>query len=123
MGNFKNQSDEKFKLLLEFARIINEVKPEIISMENVPYIQKTSIFNEFINTLNKNNYRVDYKVIYGPDYGVPQTRRRFILIASKLGDISFIKPTHNRTKIKIRKFIGNLPEIKAGKQYKKDLLH
>ena len=109
-----NTLDEKYDLLLEYGRIIREVHPQVLSMENVPQIENTRIFREFLNILDENGYEKDYHVIYCPDYGIPQTRRRFVLVASILGPISLIEPTHNRKDIHVRDFIGNLPPIAAG---------
>lgn len=118
-----NAQDEKYNLLLEYGRLINEVCPTIVSMENVPQIQSTNVFNKFLNILKKNKYEVDYKVIYCPDYGIPQTRRRLVLVGSKLGSIDIINPTHNRNDIHIRDYIGYLPRIEAGASDPNDPLH
>lgn len=118
-----NAKDEKYNLLLEYGRLINEVHPTIVSMENVPQIQDTNIFAEFLNILQENGYQLDYKVIYCPDYGIPQTRRRFVLLGSLLGPIEIIGPTHNRNDIHVRDFIRNLPPIGAGEVDPNDALH
>ncbi len=118
-----NTQDEKYNLLLEYGRLIQEVHPTIVSMENVPQIQETNIFAEFLDILNANGYNVDYRVIYCPDYGIPQTRRRFVLVGSTLGPINIINPTHNRNDIHVKDFIHNLPHIEAGGIDPNDALH
>ena len=118
-----NTLDEKYDLLLEFGRLINEVEPTVISMENVPQIKDTKVFTEFIEILNQNEYQYEYKVVYCPDYGIPQTRRRFVLVGSKLGDINIIEPTHVRADIHVRDFIGDLPHLNAGEVDPDDQLH
>lgn len=118
-----NAQDEKYNLLLEYGRLIQEVQPTIVSMENVPQIEDTNIFAEFLNILNTNGYETDYKVIYCPDYGIPQTRRRFVLVGSTLGPINIINPTHNRNDIHVEDFIRNLPPIEAGGVDPNDALH
>ncbi len=118
-----NTQDEKYNLLLEYGRLIKEVHPTIVSMENVPQIQETSIFAEFLDILHSNGYHVDYKVIYCPDYGIPQTRRRFVLVGSTLGPINIIAPTHNRNDIHVEDFIRDLPHIEAGGVDPNDALH
>lgn len=119
----KNFYDEKYDLLLEFARIINEIHPIIISMENVPRIKKTKVYNRFLNVLIKNGYQYSENIVYCPDYGIAQNRRRFVLLASKLGNIDLIKPTHNKEKVNIKNYIYDLPRIKAGEICKSDALH
>lgn len=118
-----NERDEKYDLLLEFGRLIEEVQPTIVSMENVPQIQKTDVYNEFLNTLERIGYHIDAKVVFCPDYGIPQTRRRFVLVASLLGPISIIPPTHNRQDVHVRDFIQNLPQLAAGETDPNDPMH
>lgn len=122
LGN-RNHNDEKYDLLLQYGRLIEEVHPTIVSMENVPQIQVTNVFREFLEILNRNGYHSDYRVIYCPDYGIPQTRRRFVLVGSILGDINIIEPTHDRNNIHVEDFIGDLPPIAAGEADPNDPLH
>ncbi|MCK5413100.1 MAG: DNA (cytosine-5-)-methyltransferase [Candidatus Pacebacteria bacterium] len=124
---YKNKSkscDSRWDLLTYFGKIINETLPDVISMENVRGIVKTDIFKMFLSVLEKNNYHVDYKIVYIPDYGAPQNRSRLILLASKLGEIQIPKPTHTKDKyITVRDVIKNLQPIKAGQVSKNDSLH
>lgn len=118
-----NTRDEKYNLLLEYGRLIEESQPTIISMENVPQLHNTNIFHEFLNILNRNGYHYDMRTVYCPDYGVSQSRRRFILVGSLLGEIQIIPPTHNRDDVHVRDFIGDLPPIAAGEICPTDPLH
>lgn len=118
-----NAEDEKYNLLLEFARMIKYVRPTIISMENVPQIIKTNVYMEFYNTLRDMGYYISPNIVFCPDYGISQTRRRFVLLASNLGDIELLQPTHNREEVTIDQFINNLPEINAGESDIHDPLH
>lgn len=118
-----NAQDEKYNLLLEFGRLIEAVHPAVISMENVPQIRETNVYQEFIRILEENNYFFDEHIVYCPDYGIPQSRRRFVLIGSNLGPINLIEPTHNRADINIRNYIFDLPPINAGEQDPNDALH
>lgn len=118
-----NEQDDKYDLLLEFGRLIQETQPTIISMENVPQIRESDIYERFITILRENQYHFDAKVIFCPDYGIPQTRRRFVLVGSLLGPIEIIGPTHNREDIHVIDYIGNLPHIQAGEVDPVDSLH
>ncbi len=71
--------DNKWKLLYEFLRLIRDIKPEIVSIENVPDLSKQSVFLDFVSTLEKLGYSVDWKIVYCPAYGVPQNRKRLVL--------------------------------------------
>ena len=119
----ENAKDEKYNLLLEFGRLIGEMRPIIVSMENVPQIRETNVFHEFIDILTRNGYSYDERVIYCPDYGIAQSRRRFVLIGSLLGPISIIRPTHKRENVHVRDYIGDLPPIRAGEVDEHDPLH
>lgn len=117
----------KWALLYSFARLIQETDAQIVSMENVPQLAKFNegkILNDFISVLESMNYTVEWSVVNAQDYGVPQRRKRLILLASKLGKISLIPPTHNKTNyVTVRKAIGTLPKIEDGVYDKKDSLH
>lgn len=136
----KNKSDdERKKLLFEFLRIIEEILPPFILMENVPGIKSEfnkKILNEFLERLNKQYIVVD-NTINAANYGVPQLRRRFVLHAVRkdINDelikygfsFSLPKETHNKNgtgglpKWKtVKEAIGDLPEIRAGERYADD---
>lgn len=116
--------DEKWRLLYYFGNIIEGVHPEIIAMENVPELRSTDVFLDFINKLNELNYHVWSSVVFCPDYGVPQNRKRLVLLASNLGNIRLIQPTHQPDEyVTVRDVIGRLPEIRAGQTDVNDPLH
>lgn len=125
--NNKNKKIKKSKdgdLLRSFSRIIKEVKPEIVSMENVVQIKSKEVFDDFIANLIINDYHIFWDSIYCPDYGIPQTRRRLVLLASKLGEIKIIEKTHkNKEYLTVRGAIQKLEKIKGGERSKKDPLH
>lgn len=116
--------DERWKLLYEFKRLIIETQPEIISMENVPQLIKHRVFDEFVQSLKEQGYQVsDYsKPVFCPDYGIPQKRQRLVLLASKLGKINLIPPTHKVYKT-VADTIKHLPPIKDGERDTNDSLH
>ena len=119
----KHRSNHKdWKLLYQFSRLVKEVKPHIVSMENVPELQKEKVFLDFVNTLKEEHYVVNYDVVNVADYGVPQRRKRLILLASKRKEIKIPTPTHERY-VTVRDAIGNLPKAKAGEADKDDALH
>src|SRR3989344_1564624 len=66
----KGNKDKKWGLLYEFLRIIKKVKPEIISMENVPQIRKQKVFKDFVKGLESKGYSVNFKVVNAARYGV-----------------------------------------------------
>ncbi|MDD5098120.1 MAG: DNA cytosine methyltransferase, partial [Candidatus Pacebacteria bacterium] len=118
----KNRTKKEFQPLLCFSRLISEVKPDIISMENVKGLIKYPVFKKFIKNLEENGYYYDYKIVDTSDYGVPQKRIRLVLLASKLGEIKLINKTHKNKKT-VRNVIGYLDPINDGESNEKDPLH
>lgn len=116
--------DDKWKLLYSFGQLIKTGLPDVVSMENVPDIEKTDILKDFILILEQNNYTVFAKTVYCPDYGVPQKRKRFVLLASRHGKIELVPPKYTRDTYRtVRDAIGNLPPIAAGEQDPFDPMH
>ena len=120
----RKDEDEKWKLLRTFAKLIKDVRPEVVSMENVPELEDHSVYDEFKTALAEEHYHVSPYVVYCPDYGVPQTRKRLVLFASKYGMIKIVKPTHTPEKYRtVHDVIGHLEPIEAGQTSAKDPLH
>ncbi len=122
---YKNRNkDIKWKLLDSFGKLISDVEPDIVSMENVGQMKKQDVFRRFVSRLNKDRYYVNWKVIYCPDYGVPQKRSRLVLLASKFGDIELIEKTHTPDQYRtVRQTIGSLEKIRDGETSKLDKMH
>ena len=123
----KEKENNKWKLLYEFSRLIKEVQPEIVSMENVSQLQnfkKAPVFEDFISSLKEFGYFISYEVVKCPDYGIPQNRRRLILLASKFGEIKLTPKTHTKENyVTVKDAIGNLPKIDDGEKHKNDPFH
>ena len=118
------KTKEDWGLLYYFLDLIREIKPIVVSMENVPQIVKHEVFSDFVQGLRSMDYNVDWQSVYCPNYGIPQSRRRLVLLASKLGKIALIPPTHEPENYRtVRTAIGNLVPIKAGLASKKDRIH
>ncbi len=130
--NQKNNKSGKWKLLKEFARIIEDLQPEIVSMENVPQLRNYEdgdVLNEFTDILSR-HYNCTPEVVNAQEYGIPQRRKRLIILACKKdkGRIELITP--NEFRLSGYKFIRNVKEaishlapIQDGQVYEKDALH
>lgn len=118
------ETGDKWFLLNQFKRLIYEIQPEIVSMENVPNLANKEIFEHFVSFLKLNEYFVSYSNVYCPDYGIPQKRKRLVLLASKLGKINLIDKTHSPKNYKTtRDAIGSLPNVSAGEKLVSDPIH
>lgn len=114
----------RYYLIEEFLRIIEDIEPEIVSLENVPGIMKEKVFEDFVSKLDQLGYLVSYSIVYCPDYGVPQNRKRLVLLASKLGRLELIPPTHSpEDYVTVKDVIYNLPSIEAGAENESDPMH
>lgn len=95
----RNKKDPRNELVLTYARIIKEIKPKFIVMENVRGILTLEGGNYLKNVLailRDAGYEVDYKLINMADYGVPEIRERVIIIGNRVGlPIDFPKPDHS----------------------------
>ena len=117
-------TDERWNLLEDFGRIVREVQPDLVTMENVPRLIEQEVFEDFVAGLDAERYHVDFKVANCADYGVPQQRNRLVLLASKLGPIKLRGPTTpGKRQVTVRKAIAKLPPLCAGDAHPKDSLH
>ena len=107
------EANEKWCLARQFARLVAEIRPEIVSMENVPEIQRHEVFHGFVRKLKRLGYRVSFEEAYCPDHGVPQQRRRLVLLASLFGDIALSVPRRTPP-VAVRDAISHLAPLAAG---------
>src|SRR3972149_4929716 len=84
LNKVKNKKQtKKWRLISEFKRLVEQTNPDVVTMENVPNLANQKIFKDFVAFLEQNGYFVSYSNVYCPDYGIPQKRRRLVLLASK----------------------------------------
>ena len=109
-------------LLSHFGRLVGEFLPGFVVIENVPGIVRlpgNSTYRRFIRLLRCLGYEVSEGVIDAKFFGVPQTRRRWVVIASLLAKPELPKPTHGlegRPFVTVRDAIAHFPRIAAGEQ-------
>jgi DNA (cytosine-5)-methyltransferase 1 len=117
------QRDNKWRLLYSFSEIVEHVMPEIVSMENVPELETEKVFADFCEVLARLGYKVSHGVAYCPGYGVAQNRRRLVLLASLLGDLTLIEPLYDvRNYPTVTMSIGGLPRVVAGERDRGDIM-
>lgn len=114
--------DRRWELLLQFLRLTESVLPEVVTVENVPRLVHLPLWQRFVSGLEGAGYNVVWSVLDAADYGVPQSRRRLVLLGSRLGPISLPRPAA-ADRPTVRSAIGKLPKIAAGVAGKPDLLH
>ena len=110
-------------LLGAFGRFVERFKPGQVFIENVPGIAKVSGFStyrRFLKMLRTNGYNIAADVVDAKKYGVPQNRRRFILIGMRGAAVSLPPETHGpmlKPYLTVREAIGRFPRIRAGRAH------
>jgi len=101
--------DDRNNLINEYVRFVEELRPYTIMMENVPGLIKYDLFDKAIERLKEIGYTwIDFKVVNVKNYGVPQNRKRLVLVGSRLGEIKVAEALNE--KVTVRDVIGNLLE-------------
>lgn len=126
----KTKSKDSRLLLDDFKEFVLFYRPGFVFIENVPGLEtkKGSPLHRFKTVLRKEGYAFDQNVLNAKYFGVPQNRRRFVLIASRLND-SISLPKQNRNKgnlVSVKQAIGDnklFPEIEAGTEDRTTFLH
>ena len=120
------ERDERAPLLARFAHFVQRCRPDLVFVENVPGLQKldsdSQPFGGFLGLLEKEGYRADHRPIKLAKYGIPQSRRRLVLVGSRHGAIHLPDETHgpgtpNERYETVRDWISHLPPIQAGEKH------
>jgi DNA (cytosine-5)-methyltransferase 1 len=107
-------------LLGRFGLLVEEYRPGYVIVENVPGIARVtgnSSFNRFVSMLKRAGYSVECEVRDAKQYGVPQSRRRLVLIASRVRMASLPAPTHGPDLLPwrtVKDAIAKYPKLAAG---------
>lgn len=115
--NTAKGDDARKSLLLEFGKIIARRPPDFVIVENVPGLHNAfglDIYREFIAVLERQGFGFDSGLLDAKDYGVPQTRKRFILVAAKDREPRLPPPTTKNSPVTVRDCIEKYPPLQAG---------
>ena len=92
--------DEQNDLVFEFLRFVRVFRPKAVMLENVPKLAKNRRFKKLRSELQKLGYEVNHGILDAGDYGVPQRRRRLILLAGRNAQIPFARPARHRPSVR-----------------------
>lgn len=109
--------DPRNHLFREFVRFVKVLKPKYFLLENVARLynhNKGKTLDEILNEFRNLGYNLNYKVIQSYDYGIPQKRRRIVILGSIYNIIEF--PFKTKEKISIKEAIDNLPKLSNGQK-------
>ncbi|MDH4617377.1 DNA cytosine methyltransferase [Brevibacillus sp. AY1] len=101
--------DSRNSLILEYLRFVEELQPITIMMENVPGLENYTLFKKVYSRLKKIGYKLEYKVVDVAAYGVPQRRKRLVMLGSLIDKIEV--PPGNERVMTVRDFIGDLESV------------
>lgn len=126
----KTKSKEGRLLLDDFKEFVLFYRPGFVFIENVPGLESKSgsPLQRFKNALKQEGYVFDQNVLNAKYFGVPQNRRRFVLVATRLtNNITLPKQMDGKGEfVTVKDAIGNyeqFPQISAGTQDKTDFIH
>jgi DNA (cytosine-5)-methyltransferase 1 len=109
------------RLWHQYARALRQIRPLAFVIENVPEFVRSEQFQAFLRTARRREelreYVIEYRVLNAVDFGVPQRRRRGIVLASRVGRPMWPEPTHAQEPelfglhpyVTVRDAIGDLP--------------
>lgn len=131
MGHSKGKGHadhEKWGLLGEVRKIVEYVEPDVVVTENVLQVQHDEVYDSFVESLEEMGYFInsdENKNVFGPDYGIPQKRKRWVMLASQDGPISLPDPpnTDESEYPTVREAIDHLPPVDAGEVHSDHDLH
>jgi DNA (cytosine-5)-methyltransferase 1 len=108
LNRLKPVDDKRNDLIREFVRFVKELKPHTFMMENVPGLILSESFKESVDFMkNELKYYLDYDIINVKNYGVPQNRKRLVMLGSCLGPINIDR--EKKRSFTVKEAIGNLP--------------
>lgn len=109
-------ADPRNKLWRHYARILEVVYPKMFVLENVPELLKSAEFARLSRQVREIGYEIVFSVLNASNYGVPQARKRAIVIGSRIGKPLLPPPVifQRRT---VRDAIGDLPENPDGRSW------
>ncbi|WP_136660599.1 DNA cytosine methyltransferase [Nitratireductor sp. XY-223] len=117
----RGMHDDRSQLFKEYLRMVEELEPNWVVMENVTGITSAgqgAAVKAILSGLEKLGYTVDKQILRAEEYGVPQERRRIVFIGNKLGKpILFPEATHGEGLTPFTTIfdaIGDLPELENG---------
>lgn len=121
-NRFRSQVDPKGRrtLLREFQKFVVALEPDYVMVENVPGLQKIGNegpFYEFIRILKKRGYQIDWDILSALNYGVPQVRKRLMLMASLKNEVRLPSPTNGpglEPVAVVKDYIRGFPRLEAG---------
>lgn len=99
------KEDPRNGLIQEMSRLVKELKPQAVMIENVPGLatKGANLYSTFLNNLRSMNYVVNEAILDVVDFGVPQFRKRIVVLAGLGFKIEMPRPTHSKNGVNGKK--------------------
>lgn len=113
----RNENDERNTLFNAVFRLAKRINPKALIIENVPGLLKLyggKAPKEIMRLCNELGYTCNHQVLYAPDFGIPQIRKRvfFVALKKELGTFEFPKPIlKEENYVSCEEAIGDLPDL------------
>ena len=104
--------DPRNKLYLSYIRLVEEIRPKMFVIENVPGLVGLfggQIKDSIIEKFTQMGYDIQYRILCASDYGVPQSRRRVVFVGSRIGDYEY--PSTDHPTVTCRMALSDLPPL------------
>lgn len=114
LSGFRKLDDPRNKLYLSYIRLVDEIRPKVFVIENVPGL--VSLFNgqikdSIMEKFQKMGYSIQYKILCSADYGVPQNRKRVIFVGLRDDGMTFDFPEKNEKIVTCKMALSDLPSL------------
>jgi DNA (cytosine-5)-methyltransferase 1 len=122
--NRNKRIDSERRVLTQVARLVRELEPDFVFLENVYGLKNVpgySAFRRLLNTLSELGYKTESDMVDASDFGVPQTRKRFVLTAVRDGESVWPRATHGpdlKAYTTVRQAIEKFPRLKHGQRHR-----
>jgi len=113
-------------LLLRLLPFLDELKPPFVLVENVPGLKShhapAGTFARFCKALRSRGFHISIAIVDCQDFGVPQRRRRLVIMGSRLAPITIPRPSHGRRAGRlppstVAEWISHFPPVNAGERH------
>lgn len=104
--------DPRNKLYLSYIRLVDEIKPKMFVIENVPGLVGLfggQIKDSIIEKFTEMGYKIQYQILCASDYGVPQSRKRVVFVGSRIGDFTY--PSVDSEEVTCSMALSDLPPL------------
>jgi DNA (cytosine-5)-methyltransferase 1 len=121
--NRNKRVDSERRVLTQVARLVRELEPDFVFLENVYGLKNVpgySAFRRLLNTLSDLGYKTESDMVDARDFGVPQSRKRFVLTAVRDGDSVWPAAAHGpglKPYLTVRQAIQKFPPLSHGEKH------